>query len=477
MGVYLAQGLANASNTFLNSYNQTKKEIEAKKERDEEKAWRDEQRNQQRAEWAANDKLRTSLADAAAPAQVDAGYQVTDAAGSNAFTKDADAAAMMTDMVSGQQPTLAGATRVQGQTYTDAAQAKKAEETYNSPVARLDRMGDSAMSIDPATGISLKNAAGTAQKNQIEIDKKMQQEADETYNRVLLERLSGSENWWDGAAEIMSAPPGGIQVPPVKAVVSSDGKTVSMVTTDADGKEKVLKTLPTDPTGQQQFVQQAMRADPVTKLRWLSEQVTREYEQSKQQEKHQLTLAEIRARGDQDRQTASYRAGLEGAGGAGIGKAPSGYRWTSNGEMEYIPGGPADPRTKGMNINDLDKQQKELRTRLEQEFISAGAPAPQMYETVLKRLEDSAANGDSGARAKLTTIRSLQEQIELKGQQILGNATPPSRLSLAGVQAGSLAQPAQQSKGPIKITSQAEHAALPKGTKYIAPNGQTYIKQ
>lgn len=35
------------------------------------------------------------------------------------------------------------------------------------------------------------------------------------------------------------------------------------------------------------------------------------------------------------------------AGGApGVGKAPSGYQWTPDGQLTYIPGGPADPKTK-----------------------------------------------------------------------------------------------------------------------------------
>lgn len=462
MSSYLAMGLAQGLKSGLSSYSQTKKDMASAKEREEEIAWRNEQREWQRSDRAQKEQLRTSLASAAAPAQVDQGTRVTDAAGSDAFTKDPDAAAMMGDMVAGQQPSLASATRVQGKTYTDREAAKKAEAEYNQPTARLDRMGDAAMGVDPQAGLSLKSAAATQRKQQFEMDKTMKAEANEKYNAELTTLVNSSPNWWEGAAEAISTS-ASLVLPPgssVKPVLSADGKKVDMIAISPDGDEKVLKSFPADESGKELFFQQSMKADPMQQIKWLSERVKREYEQSKQQERHELTLAEIRARGDESRQTAGYRDSLRD--GAAGGKAPSGYRWTKDGGMEFIPGGPADPSTKGVNINDLDKQQKELRTRLEQELISAGAVVPQMQEEALKKLAATASAGDAGAKAKLETIRSLQEQINLKGQQILGNAAAPSRMSLAGASA-------TQSTPAIK--------ALPEGAKQIGTSGGKPVYQ
>lgn len=110
---------------------------------------------------------RISLADAAAPAQVDTGTQITDTAGSDAFTKDPDAAAMMGDMAAakGAQPALASATRVNKQVFTDPAKAGKAADEYNSADATTQRQVKALQASDPAKALTLSNAAVTERKN------------------------------------------------------------------------------------------------------------------------------------------------------------------------------------------------------------------------------------------------------------------------------------------------------------------------
>lgn len=448
MSYYLAQGLASGLQRGLDSYNATKREMAAEQERAEEKAWRNEQRAQQRAEWDRKEQLRTGLAAASAPAKVDQGYQITDAAGSDAFTKDADAAAAMQDMVSGQQPTLSSATRVQDKAYADPAQAKRAEAEYNAPASRLDRMGEAAMAVDPSTGLSLKNAAAKAKSEQVEIDKKMKAEADETFNRVLMERVPNSPRWWeDAAAMLTETNAGALQGVTVKSVLSADEKTVDLVAVTPDGKERVVKSLPTDAKGHMAFIQQAMKADPVTKLKWLSEQVTRDYEASKQQEKHELTLAEIGARGAEERRTAGFRASLE--------KDP-GSKPISSMERMLIDGRRAEALREVRRLEDMIESDQQLKSA---QIVGEKSPSWPRLQAHLKRIDEARAEYQkwNGAMDELAT--SAMNRIGL------GNARPQ------------VPAPAAQQSGPVKVSTKAEYDALPKGTSYIAPDGSRRIKQ
>lgn len=78
--------------------------------------------------------------------------------------------------------------------------------------------------------------------------------------------------------------------------------------------------------------------------------------------------------------------GASGGGGGGVagGKAPSGYRWTADGSLEPIPGGPADKPGSGV-AGDAGLQ-RSTRAKLEQENIS--------LERDLARLDESIESFD-----------------------------------------------------------------------------------
>lgn len=451
---YLARGLAQGLQSGLSSYRQTKQDMAAKKEREEEMAWRNEQRDWQRSDRVQKDQLRTSLADAAAPARVDQGIRVTDAAGSDAFTKDADAAAMMGDMVSNQRPSLASATRVQDKAYSDPEAAKKAEAEYNDPNAKLNRMGDAAMGIDPQTGLSLKNAATTQRKQQFEMDKAMREEANEKYNLELTNLVNTAPNWWDGAAEAV-ATSASLVLPPgssVKPALSADGKKVDMIAVSPDGDERVLKSFPADDSGKEAFLQQSMKADPMQQIKWLSERVKREYEKGQDQEKHKLTLAEIRARGEESRNTAGYRDSLRD--GAAGGPKP-----LNSMERMLIDGRRSEALKELRRLEEATESNLSLSEASLVGEKSKHWPKLQAHQ---KRIEE--------ARAEYQRWNSAMEELATAAldRQGLGSAAPTGA---PAPQAG----PANS--GPVKITSQSEYSALPKGTRYTAPDGSVRIKQ
>lgn len=157
-------GLARALAKGIDGYTDGLEYKDRKARQAKEDAYRDSERQAVIDERQRNADMRKSLADAMKPAQVDTGYQVTDDAGSNAFTKDADAAAVLQDMA-GTANTGAGlaqATRVNQAAFTDPAKAKQAATDYDNPIARTERASTAVMPFDPAKGLSLQNAAVTA---------------------------------------------------------------------------------------------------------------------------------------------------------------------------------------------------------------------------------------------------------------------------------------------------------------------------
>ena len=157
-------GLASALAKGINGYTRGTMLKDEKERQAKEDAWRESERQAITDERKRNADMRQGLADAMRPAQVDTGYQVTDDAGSNAFTKDADAAAVMQDMA-GTVNTGAGlaqATRVNQTAYTDPAQAKQATDAYNADGATLRRASAAVMPHDPARGMQLRTGADQA---------------------------------------------------------------------------------------------------------------------------------------------------------------------------------------------------------------------------------------------------------------------------------------------------------------------------
>lgn len=117
------------------------KEFERERQAKED-AWREEQRDWQRTERQDAANLKSDIGRAANP--VTMGSVVTDAAGSNAFTKDTDAAAMLADMSSAKNvgTQTQQATRVVDTAYTDPAKAAEAALVADTPDAESKRVQD-----------------------------------------------------------------------------------------------------------------------------------------------------------------------------------------------------------------------------------------------------------------------------------------------------------------------------------------------
>jgi hypothetical protein len=107
---------------------------------EKEDKWVNEQRDRLRADWTEADGLKAELSAAANP--VTMGSLVTDDSGSNAYTKDRSAAAMMADMSRAKSTgtQVQDATRVVNETFTDPAKAAEAAKIATTPDAESQRV-------------------------------------------------------------------------------------------------------------------------------------------------------------------------------------------------------------------------------------------------------------------------------------------------------------------------------------------------
>jgi len=511
MGASLAMGLAHMGTAGLTAYNDGVDKNRLQEKEDAELAWKNEERAAIRAERAQKQQLNTSLAAAARPAQVDAGYQVTDDAGSNAFTKDADAAAVLADMGNTNRPTgLASATRVQETAYRDPKLALAAEREYNSTPATLGRMSTAAMPIDAERGLKLADSAATARKEQKALSQEEENEINERFNNDALRIASSGPDWSVRAAEALtksSAP--GLQGMQFESVLSPDGKTVSFNMKLPNGESKIVGTYENSERGAEQWVRNISKVDFKTKIGWLNENM-----------KHERELEKIAARDKGD-------------------KAPSGYRFTPDGGLQAIPGGPGDKRDGGLTSMDrllIDGRRKDAKREVDaiteqlgDPFLTARAKRDPEAKATLERLNarlaeaeseykrwSSAMDGLATSALSRTTAESPAPAARPSGRMSLASTSAESdrsailnaelkkardayarnpsdsraandvkaleseiiRLpkSSAAVGLSSAQQPARQA-GPVTVTTAAEHAALPKGTRYTAPDGSVRIKQ
>lgn len=510
MSASLALGLANMGTTGLKAYNDGVDKNRRQEKEDAEIAWQNEQRAAIREDRAQKQQLKTSLAEAARPAQVDAGYQVTDDAGSNAFTKDADAAAIMGDMVADQRPILASATRVQDTAYRDPKQAQAAEQQYNSTPATLGRMSTAAMPIDAERGLKLADSASTAAKTQKALKDEEIAQVNELFNRQILSIASSGPDWSARAAEALTksnAP--GLQGMQVEPALSQDGKTVSFKIVLPSGETKVVGSYENSERGAEQWVRDSARVDFKTKLGWLNENMKFERELEKAGAKSELTFAEIKARGDEERKTIDYRRQTGGDKEIGreerlrytslfsdAGRRQSEAQKTLNTllkERSYANAKPGTPQHEELqSIRDAIKQHGQERATYQSMLAEgAGAKGPGLGSAKAPNASErdmaKQVQGDMGAdpaairREIAAATADISKVPDQASKQMLADHVANMQRQLANIEGqgaglSSAQQPARQA-GPVKVSTKAERDALPAGTQYIDPNGQIFMKK
>lgn len=412
--------------------NRSRREEEiAQRKRDNELRDAQEARNQEihdvrMGELRAQKEGRIALADAAAPAQVDAGYQVTDTAGSNAFTKDPDAAAAMQDMAQtqGNAPTLASATRVNKQVYTDPTKASKAEADYNSTDATLGRQVKALQTSDPAKAITLANAG-------IDMKKKQSAQADTDTERGIYDTQDPQ-----GLADLMSrtlTEKMGVDVQ-AEHVPSPDGKSW-VLGINVGGQRHAIGQFSNDDAGLQ---------------------------------KAKETVFNRMASPEAQRGLKKFNTELES-------KRASGEAALTNAKANQTRAGAL--QTRALSGGAAGNPSREDRIRYTSLFNDAGRRLGEANRTLTTLQKNTlfmaqARNPDSDQARQLQDLRDSISKYEEERTQYQG--------LLAGSQApkGKEAAPATPKPAagqPAQPTSQAEYDALPKGARYMR-DGLPFIK-
>jgi len=258
------------------------------------------------------------------------------------------------------------------------------------------------------------------------------------------------------------------------------------------------------------------------------------------------------AAGNSNASAAKTRQEMTDGVNRGGSKAPTGYRWAGDGALEPIPGGPADPATKGaklakpptegqakallfgsrMQIADDALNELAGQGHLTPSYAKQGAdaiptwaggriasaaanafasPQEQQIEqaqrdfinAVLRRESGAAIGKDEFTNAaqqyfpqpgdspevrrqkainRQTAIAGMKTEFGEQGvpdfDRIVGDArnaraptTPANRRSAGTV------QPAAGGAQPVQVTSDADYAALPPGTRFTTPDGKTGTKR
>lgn len=401
-------------------------------QRERENALRDAQeaRNQEThaarmEELNAGRQQRVALANAAAPAQVDTGTQVTDTAGSDAFTKDPDAAAAMQDMAAatGAQPTLSQATRVNKQVFTDPKKAARAEAEFNSTDATLRRQVKALQSTDPAKAITLSNAAADQRGRQraesdVNMDRGIYGAQDPQGLTDFMSKTLTEHMGTEVTAEHVPSPDGKSWILGVN--VGGQRQVIGQFTNDGDGFQKAKEAVfnrmasPEAQRGLEKF-----KADMAHKKATTSA-VTTNSEANLTRAKALATRTQSGSGGNLNREERIRYTTLFNEAGRRLGEAKK-----TLGTLQKSALFMAQARTEG---------------------------SPQAQQ--LQELQDS--------------IDGYEEERSLYQGKLAGSQTPAGGAKPA-------ASPAAD-KGPAQPSSQAEYDALPKGARYLRADGKEYIK-
>jgi hypothetical protein len=342
-------------------------------------------------------------------------------------------------------PTLAQGVTVNGQAYPTSAAGKAAADTYNSDDATNKRISLAYRQAgDPLAALNYGAKAVQAKST-------AQDYADKQWKQQLGQAIAGGHA---SIADFISNHQGDqLAQYKVKAVPSEDGKNVTYNKVNDDGSLTPIPNLSfsNDEEG-------AVRAgymldkfvDPTTRYtNMIAEEKTQAGMKAKTQELElrQRMLEEVQIPNAETRQ-----------------------------QLADVKSQLADLKAKGGDSG-VSREERMKYTTL---FTDAGRRMQDAQKALNTIRGDRAFMKRAGTPGspEAQQLQDAQDQYKQYGQEremyrsLLSNTVPG-----ATKPAGAASAPAAAPGAPVKVGSQAERDALPAGTKYTAPDGNTYIKQ
>lgn len=343
-------GLASALAKGINGYTRGLELRDEKERQARDDAWKQEVQDNTRASWKRERDADLALSNAARPAQVDVGSVVTDNAGSNAFTKDADAAAMMVDMGNAKSggAGLSSATRVNDTAYIDPVAATKAAAAYDNPVSKSERMASALMAMKPVEGLSMANTSMQMREAQNKADDRLIAKAKLAQTEGLGDVLSGMLAKDPQAIADGFNKTGQMKIEGLPTLV----ETRKFKTPFGEVDDDVWEATVIGADGQKRTIRQSTQQVGM-QLYEVKDILQRQDKAAEMGLSHTNKMAQIRAAATgQQKPPAGYEFAPDGGlrpikgGPADTSSrapvAPSGYRFTEGGALQPIPGGPAD---------------------------------------------------------------------------------------------------------------------------------------
>lgn len=418
----------------------------------EDRAWQQEQRAAQRDAANREKQALQDLADAAAPTTVEEG------AGGAIRPETMDNRDVGQP---GEAPVMPGNSfRAAGKTFADRAQAEAAATEYNSEPAT-----DKRISLAMAKSGDVKGAkAYLASARQAEVYG--MELADKRWSKQIREAVTRGH---DGLADFVSRSQGeGLAQYQVKAVPSADGKQVTYhkvnpdgtttptqltFSNDEDGAIRAAYMLDRSITPEKRYTHMVAEDKQAAAVSAKERELT-----MRERELNEVKIpnAETRAKlAEVQAELAQLRAQRAAATGGNDGKvsAEERKRYTSL----FTDAG-----------RRLSEAQKARAT------LTAGQQSFLFNEAVKKN-----PNGPEAMQ-----LRALDEDIANYKQDralyqgLLAGTAEGKKPSLADAETKPGAKPAAAPAGqPVKVTTKAERDKLPAGTRYVGPDGVTYIKK
>lgn len=406
-----------------------------REEREEDRAWKNEQRGYERERMERERQNQRSLADAVAPRTAVEGTVISDSQGNRNLYKDpGQAAAAQADLEAEAEmqgrPSLAQARPgygVVGPSVGNTITEQRPDvASLNTPQARTQRVIDATMAQDPARAISLQNATTTGEKARFDLEEAQRKRRVEIEQEGMVAAVRAAQS--GDAAAVKDAfnkqgnfkVDGDLKVTPVRRKAPWGGEVDTYdyegTVVDAEGKKRPVKL---------------NSLDAMVRMVPFKDMFEVQSRMGLEGVKHGNRMTEIGAQGAESRRTAEHRKAI---GGDAISREER-LRYTSLFQE-------AGRR--------MGEAQRALSTLQKDPLYSLAKPGtPQHAE--LQALRDSIA----GYASERSTYQGLLAESQTTGK---GGASAPSA-------------------SPQKVGSKAERDKLPKGARYVGPDGQTYIKQ
>lgn len=232
-----------------------------------------------------------------------------------------------------------------GKAFGSLAEAQAAGKAYDTPEALTARQAAAYRAAgQPEKAMQLESGAKQGKLADFQLDKATTEHMNDLANQEIYKKITanGGNAVATMAQLITKTNMGGLEGSTAEVKITPDGKYQQIVVTAPDGTTKVAKQYDNNNIGQMRAHQDLMTGDPMVKIKWL-------HDNHLQDQKDKVDAAGI----NKDNAQANYygqhalQVGALAANGGVAEKPPAGYRKTMAGNLEAIPGGPADLKLQG----------------------------------------------------------------------------------------------------------------------------------